>query len=83
MPDWAARSTSACGRLRRLLDDDPAHLSSVTHSLLHMDCNRMFPTEPNYWEVVAYSLLRRAYDHEAARRDAVEQLPDREQARER
>jgi hypothetical protein len=30
----------------------------------------MFPVDPNYWEVVVYSMVRRAYDRRAARAES-------------
>jgi len=59
---WATGLDATATHLRPLLDTVPGRLSSVTQSLLHMHCNRLFPIDPNYWEVVVYSMLRRAYD---------------------
>lgn len=65
--DWAGELIGPVTRLRDLLAGDPPRLDAVTRSLLHMQCNRMFPTRTNFWEVAAYSMARRAYDRHAAR----------------
>lgn len=61
---WTRRIACLGPAIRDIHETDPPTLSAITLSLLHMHCNRMFVDNQNFWEVVAYSLLRRAYDRQ-------------------